>query len=921
MRGVVAFLLLLAVSAGAPVAALGQGNVAALVIGNGDYASSPLRTAVNDARLLAQALQGIGIDVTVRENLHREAMRAVIADFARDEPPGGVALFFFAGHGVQIQGRNFLVPIGARLAGPPGALAGEVVALDDVLASLERGRARTVVVILDAAHDPMPGPGPAQRGSGLAALHAPARTVIALAASPGHVAVDTGRANSPYVEELVGALGEPGLGLDEILLRVRRGVHRRTGGRQVPWETSALAASIVLSPMVSRYGPPAGSSAPRSVAIPRSDPGGTGGSPGIGSLRITSATPGLEVWVDDRSVGALDPGSSAVEVKLPAGTHTVRARTPGVMGWERQVEVTEGRQTALVIDLLTAYSVPARSDSEPQTGREPLRPTPTAPRPAGTLALERYPTVESPDEVAPGQEFAVQVSLTVERTTPEVSVLSGRATPTGQLSLTLPAESGQDSWPIDVVVSAPGFAFRGGRNSASIAVPRQGDSTPALFHLRSVGGPASPVGTQKIYATFWFQGTYLAKVVRAISVAPAPIAAPAPTVGGGLVERRSTSSQRGQGTTIDGALRIPDLTIWVLERAGGHSEMIISAKGAQPSSHTFVTPADLGAWLDGHYGRFVAEMSGGVEAREGAPPLRDRTIPLLQGFGRELYRRFAPPPFKEAFWRLHDRLGREFRSIQIYSNNPVLPWELMRPSRADGSDERDFLSLDYRVARWHVSEEGPQLDRAPQALTMNELVVIAPRYRGALALSSQSAEVGTLQTFTGFRQVPGRFGDLRTLFGNLPEGIIHFAGHGVIQSRPGLREYFIRLEDHDLDVATFRGMTAGLTRRHPLIFFNACEIGRTQRVVNFVDGWAPAALESGASGYVGGLWTLGDAGAAEFASVFYRELRSGLTQGEATVADALSRARRGFYTSGDPTFLGYVYYGDPNFRLVPTRTE
>lgn len=228
-------------------------------------------------------------------------------------------------------------------------------------------------------------------------------------------------------------------------------------------------------------------------------------------------------------------------------------------------------------------------------------------------------------------------------------------------------------------------------------------------------------------------------------------------------------------------------------------------------------------------------------------------MPLLRGFGRELYRRFAPPTFKEAFWRLRDRLGSEFRTIQIYSNNPLIPWELMRPSRADGSDERDFLGIEFRVARWHIGESGGQLDRPPQAMVMTELIFIAPKYGPTLALPSQEAELRALRAVPGFRQVPGQLASVKGLFEKLPPGIIHFAGHGVVRpTRPGMFEYAIRLEDSELDLLTFRGLrsnsSAGL---HPFVFLNACSIGQARRVTNFVDGWAPAALEAGASGYLG----------------------------------------------------------------------
>jgi CHAT domain-containing protein len=83
-----------------------------------------------------------------------------------------------------------------------------------------------------------------------------------------------------------------------------------------------------------------------------------------------------------------------------------------------------------------------------------------------------------------------------------------------------------------------------------------------------------------------------------------------------------------------------------------------------------------------------------------------------------------------------------------------------------------------------------------------------------------------------------------------------------------------------------------------------------------VDGWAPAAVEAGASGYIGALWPLNDEGAARFGVEFYRTLMSQLEDGPIFVADVLRLTRRKFFENNDPTFLGYVFYGDPNLRLV-----
>lgn len=186
-----------------------------------------------------------------------------------------------------------------------------------------------------------------------------------------------------------------------------------------------------------------------------------------------------------------------------------------------------------------------------------------------------------------------------------------------------------------------------------------------------------------------------------------------------------------------------------------------------------------------------------------------------------------------------------------------------------------------------------------------------------MALPSQQKEIAALQSINGFRQVSGKFDPLQELFGNFPSGIIHFAGHGEVQqSFENIPEYVILLEDAKLDLLTWRGIASGSPRNNPFFFFNACDVGQSHNVANFVDGWAPAVLETGASGYIGGLWPLGDASAADFAVRFYEILDDKLKDGPVNVADLLRETRKNFTENGDPTFLAYIYYGDPNFEFV-----
>jgi hypothetical protein len=560
--------------------------------------------------------------------------------------------------------------------------------------------------------------------------------------------------------------------------------------------------------------------------------------------------------------------------------------------------------------------------------------------------VERYPTLEAPDEVAPAKEFAVLVSLTEDLMTPEVEVKQGETTEEGKLAMALPA--GRKEWTIDVVLSAPGFTVVGGENTGKLVLPEAGDSTPAKFRL-AAKAIRKAREERKLFATLWHEGAYLAKLLRPIAVVQAgaevraPVAAAVREAGLEAAVREAapqdTPAEPGEldfGTAEETPLprrrrpaplsvevKPPDLTIFVRHNvdAGnpGAAELTVVSTHLSPPirSYPFRAAAGLREFLLAQYGKFAAAVPRGVEAVSDAPelPLKERTVPLVRGFGRQLWDQFAPAPFKDAFWRLEARLGAKFHTIQIVTDDPLLPWELMRPST--GERELDLLGIEFLVARWHVSDAGGQLERPPQASALQGLVAIAPRYTGAAALPSQEAELDALSAVEGFRREEGKLAAMKRLFESLPGGIVHFAGHGVVRAEGGVPEYAIRLEDTELSLLQWRGMASRARGAHPLFFFNACEVGQAGRVAGFVDGWAPAVLDLGASGYIGGLWPLGDRGAADFALAFYRTLSAGLhDEGAAAVADLLRRARKRFYDTGDPTHLAYVYYGDPNFRFV-----
>ena len=218
----------------------------ALVIGNGAYPSSPLRNPTNDARALAAALKGLGFEVTAHENLGQRQMRRAILDFGTRLREGGVGLFYFASHGLQVNGRNYLVPVDAAIASE-AEVEVEAVDVASVLTRMETARNRVNLVILDACRDNPFARSFRNAAGGLAAIDAPSGTLIAYATAPGRVARDGKGANGLYTGELLKALQAPGQRVEEVFKRVRQAVLERSGGDQVPWESSSLVGEFLFT--------------------------------------------------------------------------------------------------------------------------------------------------------------------------------------------------------------------------------------------------------------------------------------------------------------------------------------------------------------------------------------------------------------------------------------------------------------------------------------------------------------------------------------------------------------------------------------------------------------------------------------------------------------------------------------------------
>ena len=275
---------------------MAQEHRVALVIGNSDYRTAPLRNPVNDARAMATTLRNLGFEVLMGENVGRKAMLQQMRAFRDKLRPDSIGLFYYAGHGVQVKGQNYLIPTDAAVRSE-AEIDEETVNLGSLMDRLDEAKNTINIVILDACRDNPFARSFRSATRGLAQVDAPTGTLIAYATAPGRTASDGDGANGVYTEEMLRVLKTPGLKVEDVLKRVRAGVVQRTNGAQTPWDASSLIGDFYFIPPVlgaASQSPPALMNAPSHVAAVT--PPARSGNPADGVWSIFMQCPGIFGW-------------------------------------------------------------------------------------------------------------------------------------------------------------------------------------------------------------------------------------------------------------------------------------------------------------------------------------------------------------------------------------------------------------------------------------------------------------------------------------------------------------------------------------------------------------------------------------------------------------------------------------------------
>jgi uncharacterized caspase-like protein len=324
----------------------------ALVIGNSAYKDSPLRNPANDARAISEALSATGFTVTVIEDATQVTMRRAVRNFGDELARATVGLFYYAGHGMQVRGANYLIPVNADIE-REDEVADQAVDANFILTKMDSAKNALNIMILDACRNNPFARSFRSSAKGLAQMDAPSGTLISFATAPGSVASDGSGKNGLYTEHFLQAMHAPGMPIEQVFKQVRIGVTRATKDQQIPWESSSLKGDFSFV-----QGVPVASAAPSQEAMQKA---------------VQEATRAA----DERAAKAVAEATRSADERAA-----------------RERDAMQKRMEQMVADMLAKQKAMLDAERAAQGGAAP------APAPAPAAAARPSPPAASPVQIA-----------------------------------------------------------------------------------------------------------------------------------------------------------------------------------------------------------------------------------------------------------------------------------------------------------------------------------------------------------------------------------------------------------------------------------------------------------------------------------------------------------------------------------------
>lgn len=562
-----------------------------------------------------------------------------------------------------------------------------------------------------------------------------------------------------------------------------------------------------------------------------------------------------------------------------------------------------------ILDTLHAHPAVGALLETTNRGLEPVPPPETGTEP-GDTQVPLYTSVRFPAQVS---VFDSRIPLIVRFT------LQADTASRVQDQATLDFATREEVKEVLVVCNADGFREETGVLTRLIEVYATRDSQPAIF-LLTPEADAEP-GPKRISLDFYYGGVLALSSAFEVELrGRPPVLADAGVVIQPLIEgERNGKAYRAMGVLMleNPAVASPDLVLRVAMSAN-ERELRFTLDSPSGRLGYRQTPAGRIAlperkspreFLDSIYLQ-LDDMAGSSLA-DRSPEETEQNRKEIDKIGWYLYDELFPPELKAAWPTIRAaRAGEEPLSMLIISDEPWIPWEMVHthsPYEADPFVADGALCEQFYLARWVAGR------RLLDSLALNSALLVAPKSN----LASVKKE---LAYFAGLKKAPTRLAlsekpleraaDVEDALAAQKARLYHFACHGDFDKddpdNSGLILAESRLRPSDIVGPT----QAGIERGRPLIFLNACSLGSSDVALVGMGGWARRLVNAGVTAFVGSLWEVNDALAAEFAKEFYTHL----IVAKAPLGKALYLARRAIKAKdpGNPTWLAYVLYAHPN---------
>jgi hypothetical protein len=628
----------------------------------------------------------------------------------------------------------------------------------------------------------------------------------------------------------------------------------------------------------------------------------------VGKLRSE-----LDKWASKKTVSAPSKTSANTiivnvkKIKDALRDNNLASELPPLQPAPPDIVFRGGKIIIKLPDVLADRDASVLESTINSEGAANTAPDPTAP--AAVARIERTPHLDLKPDGPLVSGTKVDVEVYVDK----------HASRTGEKSETVVVDHDAD---VEVrLVTTAHFSIDGG-NIGSVHVAKDEDTSNRVkFHLNVKAGKDCPKDQlPTVTAVFFYNGRPCGSVVREVEIAgyrvnlpPAAerMESPPPGPPG---ENREPAADRPAGAppqppeppkpSIDIELGAApaDLCVTITRR---------DSTGLHYSCH--VRAPRFRAYADGvdedwDFSMRTDELVRSYMKQFTKKKSDENVTGELRGAGIDFFD-IAPQKFKDAFWALADAM-QPFETISIVSQEPFIPWELMVPVRPDGTENERPLGADYCVARW---TDRKNVVAAPQQIRLTDCFIIAPDYENKTKLLKWAKDetAAVQKIFNPKAEVidPAKFAAVTSKLQTELRCLVHFVCHGQDDSA-GIQT--IDLLDQELSsnaVSGMQNLRKAFREKRPMVFLNACQVGRPTRALVGIGGFADAFMKIGASAVVAPLWSIGDETARVVAEEFYKGVKAEPTRPFAAI---LRDIRRKAYDPGArDTYAAYCFYGDP----------